>query len=278
MNFRAIVSLVSVQTSTRRQAMTYAATGAAALWLGRSARAQTAPPPSKSPSPATPTGVVAAPAKPASASRQMRAPTPMARIGAVEGAVQVTRLGVPLQIRAGMSLREGDDLRTPAGGEALLQFSDGGRLALRENSHIQLESLQLSGAVQLRNLSIRMAKGALRYISGKATVRKNVRFVTATATIGIRGTDIEIVLNEEATEQLSVGTVLKVNTGAASLAAPDGTQVNVAAGEQALGAEADLIPRGSNRIKRAQARALDAVIKATTGELFKGGALDRMMR
>ena len=220
---------------------------------------------------AHPASAAPAPATPASA------PAP-ARLGAVTGEFRVLRNGAAVTLKAGAPLRAGDEFSAGEGGEAFIQFRDGAKLAVRPNSEVKLDAASLSGAVSTRETVIRLLKGGLRYISGKATYRKGVSFKTPTATIGIRGTDIEIAINDDPQADLSVGTVLRVNSGEAILSAPDGTAVDVVAGEWALGAEPDLIPRGSNQKRRSQARAVDAALKAAAGGVFKAGALDRLMR
>jgi hypothetical protein len=205
------------------------------------------------------------------------APAP-ARLGAVQGEFRVTRNGEAITLKAGAPLKAGDEFSAGEGGEAFVQFRDGAKLAIRPNSEVKLDAASLSGAVSTRETVIRLLKGGLRYISGKATYRKGVSFKTPTATIGIRGTDIEIAINDDPQADLSAGTLLRVNSGEAMLSAPDGTAVDVVAGEWALGAEPDLIPRGSNAKRRSQARGLDAALKAAAGGVFKAGALDKLMR
>jgi OmpA-OmpF porin, OOP family len=104
-------------------------------------------------------------------------------------------------------------------------------------------------------------------------VRQKVTFTTSTATIGIRGTDIEIVVSEEAVQDNNPGTYLKVNTGAAVLTAVDGAAVDVTPGEVAYGGEPELNTRGAGGVRRAAARKVQT---AGVG-LFKPSGIDRLM-
>jgi OmpA-OmpF porin, OOP family len=202
----------------------------------------------------------------------------------VTGSVEVVRDGVTLPAVKGQRLKKGDVLQSAApdatkpgsenGGEVLVRFDDGARLALRGGSTVELQQLQLAGPRQERQKTLRMITGALRYISGIATVRQKVSFVTSTATIGIRGTDIEIVVTPEAVEDNNPGTYLKVNTGAAVLTATDGAKVDVAPGEVAYGGEPELTTRGKGGTRRASARKVDV---AASG-VFKASGLDRLMK
>ncbi len=207
-----------------------------------------------------------------------------ATLRTVTGSVEVVRKGVTLPAFKGQRLKKGDVLQSAAadptkpnsenGGEALVRFDDGARMALRGGSTVELQQLQLAGPRQERQKTLRMITGALRYISGIATVRQKVSFVTSTATIGIRGTDIEIVVSQEAVEDNNPGTYLKVNTGAAVMTATDGAKVDVAPGEVAYGGEPELAMRGKGGTRRASARKVDV---AASG-VFKASGLDKLMQ
>ncbi len=207
-----------------------------------------------------------------------------ATLRTVRGSVEVVRDGVSLPAVKGQRLKKGDVLKSAAadptkpgsdnGGEALVRFDDGARMALRGGSTIELQQLQLAGPRQERQKMLSIITGALRYISGVATVRQKVSFVTNTATIGIRGTDIEIVVAPEAVDDNNPGTYLKVNTGAAVLTAPDGAKVDVAPGEVAYGGEPELTMRGKGGTRRASARKVDV---AASG-VFKASGLDKLMK
>jgi FecR protein len=206
-----------------------------------------------------------------------------ATVRTVNGNVQVVRDGTVLSATPSMRLKKGDVLQSDpaspdtgagaaAGGEALVRFDDGARLALRNGSSFEIQELQLKGPAATRQQIINVVKGSLRYISGIATVRQKVTFTTSTATIGIRGTDIEIVVSEEAVQDNNPGTYLKVNAGAAVLTAVDGAAVDVAPGEVAYGGEPELTTRGGGA-RRAAARK----VQAAGAGLFKSSSMDRLM-
>ena len=213
-------------------------------------------------------------------------PAQAASLRTVNGNVQVVRDGTVLPAAKNMRLKKGDVLQSDAaspeaatgaavavGGEALVRFDDGARLALRNGSSFEIQELQLSGPAAARQKIINVVKGSLRYISGIAAGRPKVTFTTSTATIGIRGTDIEIVVSEEVVQDNNPGTYLKVNTGAAVLTAVDGAAVDVAPGEVAYGGEPEVNTRGAGGVRRAAARKVQA---AGTG-LFKASGMDRLM-
>lgn len=207
---------------------------------------------------------------PAPAQAQANAGT----ISALNGTVTIQRGDKTLTARQGTRLRQGDEIVTPAGSEALVRFDDGSRMALRESSSLQLQRLMLRGVTEQREKVIALLQGGLRYISGRYTQRQKLALQTSTATIGIRGTDIEILISEEPIGNDPNGTYLKVNSGIATMQAVDGTQVEVDAGQVAFGGEPELIPRGPGGTRRPAARKIEA---AASGA-FKAGALDRLLR
>ena len=197
-----------------------------------------------------------------------------ARIAALNGKLSIERGDKTLNAAVGTRLRQGDAVISSANSEALVRFDDGARLALRAESRLQITALKLKGAPAYRQKTIKIIKGGLRYISGRTTAKSSVAFVTSTATIGIRGTDIEIAISEDTINTDPAGTYLKVNTGMATLQAIDGTQVEVDPGQVAFGGEPELVPRGAGGVKRPAARR----IVESVGGLFKTGALDRLMK
>lgn len=197
---------------------------------------------------------------------------------AVDGSVTVFHGEQVVRGRNGTVLKEGDEVEAGEGlSHAIIRFDDGARLAVRPGSRLVVKRLQMTGPAARRQKTIRLVKGGLRYISGKATVRAGVAFETSTATIGIRGTDIEIAVLEQPQEDNPSGTYLKVNTGQATLQASDGEVVAVDPGEFAFGGEPELTPRGGNARRRPAARKVDAAVMAIPG-LFKSGRLDALMR
>jgi hypothetical protein len=195
-------------------------------------------------------------------------------VKAISGKVQILRAGKTLPAVVGSRLREGDEIFSEDNSETLVRFEDGARLALRSDSRMLVKTLKLKGPVSLRQKTIKITKGGLRYISGRATVKSKVAFETNTATIGIRGTDIEIAVSEEPVNADPAGTYLKVNNGLATMEAVDGTQVEVDPGQVAFGGEPELVPRGIGGKKRPAARKVEAAV----GGLFKTGLLDKLMR
>ena len=199
-----------------------------------------------------------------------------AQLVKLQGVVQVARAGQVLSSFEGQRLQEGDVIETSVDSETLIRFDDGARLLVREQSNLVLNQLKLNGPVTARQKTVKIVKGALRYVSAKATVRRKVAFLTPTSTIGIRGTDIEILVAQEVVQDNSPGTYLKVNTGVAQITASDGAAEVVKPGEVAYGGEPELQARGGGP-KRPSARKV--VVQAEgLGRAFRSSALDAWLK
>ena len=99
----------------------------------------------------------------------------------------------------------GDTIVTGPVGQAQVRFRDDTRLVVGPNSHLVIDAFVFSGNTA-RKLSINALKGAFRFISGKS--RHSAYYITTpTATIGVRGTQIDV----------SVGNGVVIYSGAAEV-------------------------------------------------------------
>jgi len=91
----------------------------------------------------------------------------------------------------------GDTLSTERDSYAQVKFTDGGQITLRPNTQIKLNTYQYAEKEPQRDgFAMSLLKGGLRAVTGLISKRGNrdaYRMTTATATIGIRGTDFTAV-------------------------------------------------------------------------------------
>lgn len=92
------------------------------------------------------------------------------------------------------SVSVGDVITTQRDSYAQLRFSDGGQVTLRPETQVTIEAYAYdAGRPERDSFAMQLFKGGLRSLTGligKRTNNRNAyRMVTATATIGIRGTD-----------------------------------------------------------------------------------------
>lgn len=151
-----------------------------------------------------------------------------AEIGSVErmnGTVTVTPAGAPVRpLNTGDPVREGDLIFTEANSEVLIKLRDETTLAMRQLSQLRLTQFKFERSESDSFLS-NLLKGSVRKVSGliAKAQQRNVRISTPTATIGIRGTDFEVIIIEEESEKTRAGTYDYVNDG--------GTVLQIATGE-----------------------------------------------
>ncbi len=94
-------------------------------------------------------------------------------------------------------VNEGDVINTQQDSYAQIRFTDGGQVTLRPNTQVKLESYKFSESEpQSDSFVFALIKGGLRSVTGligKRAGRDAYKLRTATATVGIRGTDYSAV-------------------------------------------------------------------------------------
>ncbi len=132
----------------------------------------------------------ARPAPPAAAQDQV-----VARVAVLNGeASAVGRDGAPRPLARGAAVFSGESVRTGADSNAVLAFRDQTKVTLIEKTAFNLEDVRMAGPADEGNFFVRLVSGGLRAFTGligRANHSK-VRIVTATATIGVRGTGIDL--------------------------------------------------------------------------------------
>lgn len=153
-----------------------------------------------------------------------------ARVQFVFGQVGATDAGGESRLlHRGDEVYAGDTLQSAAASTAQLVFRDNSRMAVRANTTVRIESYHYDAGDRAgSNSLIALLKGAVRSISGLIGKhnRRNVALVTPVATIGIRGTDYEVVHVTEASTDGDLrglaGTYNKVYSGATLLQSAQG--------------------------------------------------------
>lgn len=120
----------------------------------------------------------------------------------VNGDVSVADSNGSQSLISGMVVMQGHVIETGANGEAHIVFDDGGLMALRPSSSVQIEHVQIVGAFS-DALTLTLLRGALRSITGWIGKfdRNRYQLKTATATVGIRGTDHELAIIADGEEK-----------------------------------------------------------------------------
>ena len=120
------------------------------------------------------------------------------RVGFVKGDASARRKDADFArpLEAGSPLYEGDIVTTRRGAFSILVFKDRGRGTLRGDTVFEIESLHYDEAEPEKDSAIfRLVRGGLRAVTGLMGKRNanRVRYRTAIATIGIRGTGFDLI-------------------------------------------------------------------------------------
>ena len=117
---------------------------------------------------------------------------PLAVVEAVQMPAWVERGGASTPLVPGMELRDRDLLKTGAKSRLLLMMADGSLVKLGEKGSLGLDGMRLRGG-SVFEAALKVAEGAFRFTTQAAAKfrgRREVNITVATATVGIRGTDL----------------------------------------------------------------------------------------
>jgi hypothetical protein len=153
--------------------------------------------------------------------------TRFAVVWRLRGDVSATRGSAQRKLREGDPVYVGERVQAASQAEAVLRTEDAGVVAVRPGTAFVAERYAAEDK-PTDSLSIRLLTGSLRVISGwiSRTNRNGHNIVTASATIGIRGTDHEpYVLSPELAKETNnpEGTYDKVNRGGTTMKVGDNT-------------------------------------------------------
>jgi hypothetical protein len=97
----------------------------------------------------------------------------------------------------GLGIESLDTVRTQQG-RTSIQFVDDTRVDVTENSKLVIDEFVYDPNTKTGTLSIKASFGTVRYASGQIAKnsRQNVKISTPTATVGVRGTDFSMTVDE----------------------------------------------------------------------------------
>ena len=175
-------------------------------------------------------------------------PQVVARVMQLKGQLSAERGSARVDLPEGAPLYASDKVETVAGGHAVLAFRDDTRITLNSGTRLALTQYTFEPEKPAQGSSIfQLLRGGLRVATGligKANPSQ-VRFQSATATIGIRGTVFDIACGPAVTSDESVPSDLAdvacdesmfatARSGSITLAAKDGREIDLAAGQSGL--------------------------------------------
>ena len=99
----------------------------------------------------------------------------------------------PRVLGKGLALKEGDRLTTSDGSTAIVKLQDGTRMTVRPNSEMIVQQYRFTNGATDNTMVMQLLRGGFRAITGLISKSSPdaAKVHTATATIGIRGTDFD---------------------------------------------------------------------------------------
>lgn len=123
---------------------------------------------------------------------------------------------VPLKVKD--AVQEGDTLVTEKGGFAMFRFIDGGEMILRPDTQVKVNAYKFAeNSPRTDKADLKLVQGGLRRMTGAIGKRGDPdadKLVTATATVGIRGTIYDTIqCNNDCGGTLENGVYFRVREG-----------------------------------------------------------------
>ncbi|HEX4329606.1 MAG TPA: FecR domain-containing protein [Burkholderiales bacterium] len=121
----------------------------------------------------------------------------------VRGDVRVTDARGERVLQPGDTVTEADHVSTGTDGAASMVMRDGTTMMLGPRSLVDLKTFNFNSTTEQGSLVVSVLRGSLRMISGLIAHNnpQAVAVTTRTATIGVRGTDFIVEVDDEAKQQ-----------------------------------------------------------------------------
>jgi hypothetical protein len=144
--------------------------------------AQAPVPPAEVPQPVPP-AAVPQPARPAPSSAN-----PIGAVAILQGGASVTRSSATSALKVKDTIFKGDVLQTTVNGTLGITFDDATTFSLRPNSRIAVDEFVYRDRGTNNIAAFDVVRGTIAFVAGAVAKTGDMKIVTPTATIGIRGT------------------------------------------------------------------------------------------
>ncbi len=116
---------------------------------------------------------------------------PIGKVAAFKGFPKATGTGGARDLAKGSELYEGDTVKASNGGNVQIILNDDTRLVVGPASQLVLETYLLRNEKTAKKVAVKALRGYFRFISGNSA-KSAYAIATPSATIGIRGTGLDI--------------------------------------------------------------------------------------
>ncbi|MGV8839784.1 MAG: FecR family protein [Bauldia sp.] len=124
------------------------------------------------------------------------AQTPLGTAVAVRPTAEGELGGTRVTLIDGAALFQGQTIATDATGEVQIRFADDTRMVVGPSSTLIIETYLLQNPTTVGNLTVNALGGTFRFISGNSPP-SNYHINTPTGTIGMRGTELDVTVDDE---------------------------------------------------------------------------------
>lgn len=97
----------------------------------------------------------------------------------------------------------GDVITTDATGKAQLKFADDTRMVVGPNSQLEIDRFVFQSSTTASEVTVEAVRGAFRFITGQSS-KQAYRINFPTGTIGVRGTEIDMVIEADGTGKFAL--------------------------------------------------------------------------
>ena len=151
----------------------------------------------------------------------------------------------PARAARDQQVQTGSTVTTGPGSQAIIRLDDGHAIVLSENSEFRINEYRFEkDNPQGDNIALQLLKGAVRSVSGLLTTRNRTRFafLAPQATIGIRGTDFMVALENPAYLSVLEGAISATNAAGTAVFAAGATGTIATATALAVAIPAAALP------------------------------------
>lgn len=169
-------------------------------------------------------------------------------IARVSGKASITAAdNTTREAKASESVSTGDLIATAAGAEVLVRFKDNSTMIVRSDSKVKISQFRFEKK-PTDAVNTSLVSGTLRAVSGQIAKAQpaNVKYDAGAATIGIRGTDIEVAIVPEGAKDRA-GIYNFVHSGETEMSLDTGEQTVV--GKDLSGFAPQVLQPGESRLQ-----------------------------
>ncbi len=140
------------------------------------------------------------------------------RVAVVTGSATVVRNGVAIALNVGDAILKNDVVQTGSGSKLGITFTDGTTFALNANARMVINEFVYDPNGTHNSALLNLVQGSIQFVAGKVAHTGDMRVSTPVATMGIRGTAVNVDINaNDGTTHFSVMVEPKGATGSYNL-------------------------------------------------------------